>query len=131
MSEGRPSSARRGYDADWRKRRDEQLERQPWCELDAERAVRATFPEYPTAEATANLLAYAFKWMEPSATSFIAGGGHVVRRAGTVDHRKPRRTFPPELQGSDAPGGSEHPDNLRSLCHSCHSRRADDKARRA
>lgn len=135
MSEGRPNSSRRGYDAAWRRRRAAQLERQPWCELDAERAVRAAFPdanqEYvPTLVAA--LLEVSARATGPLPPRAFASAGVLVRLADTVDHRKPRRTFqPPELQGSDAPGGSEHPDNLRSLCHSCHSRRGEDKARRA
>jgi len=45
----------------------------------------------------------------------------VIERATDVDHRKPRRTFPPHLQGSEEIGGSDHPDNLQSLGHACHS----------
>jgi hypothetical protein len=119
--EGRPNAAARGYGSLWRKRAAAHLERVrqrqeaegwpggPWCECEVcENALLQA------------ATAYEKGW--PSWASPL--------QADTVDHRRPRRLFPLELQGSDAPGGSDHPDNLRAMAHGHHSRRRDDKVRR-
>lgn len=121
MPEPRPNSAGRGYGSVWRKRALAHLERVkreqeaegwpggPWCQC-----------EYCTAS----------KIILGSLANGRRLGTILPPRADTVDHWRKRRLFPLHLQGSDAPGGSDHPSNLRAMAHAHHSRRADDKARR-
>jgi hypothetical protein len=136
-SEARPSSAGRGYGAVWRRRRLEHLDRVaarqaeegwpggPWCECEVCQAVLG----FKLPGGCAVLL-------RPEAANYAVvapGGSHpcfILHRADTVDHCRPRRLFSLALQGSDAPGGSDDPSNLRAMSHAHHARRADDKARR-
>jgi len=135
--EGRPNAAARGYGSLWRKRAAAHLERVrqrqeaegwpggPWCECEVCKCVRVRGAE----------LAHVVAAMEklrpiPAGVHAALTPEALLRRADTADHRRPRRLFPLELQGSDAPGGSDHPDNLRAMAHGHHSRRRDDKVRR-
>jgi hypothetical protein len=104
--EGRPNASQRGYGRAWRKRREAHLER---TRVRQESEGRPGGP-----------------WCECEA---CLGSGS-PEKANTVDHRTKRRTFPIHLQGSDGPGGSDHPSNLRAMAAGHHSRRKDDKARR-
>lgn len=129
MRESRPNSAARGYGAEWRRRRAAHLERVrvrqtdegwpggPWCECEECREVRF-----------ARFLALRRHGQIPF-DGVLSSDGQMTA-ADTVDHIRARRLFPLELQGSEDPGGSDHPSNLRALSHSHHSRRTEDKQRR-
>jgi hypothetical protein len=140
VTEARPHSAARGYDRAWRKRQAAHLERVrvrqeaegfpggPWCECERCRLACVAGSD---AEELAVCLAQAensVMVLPPGVTfSYIVAK---PERADTVDHIRPRRSFPLELQGSEEIGGSDHPSNLRAMSHSHHSRRTEDKARR-
>lgn len=126
-SEGRASSAGRGYGAAWRRVRDAHLERVralqeaagwpggPWCECEACDDARSGWSG-PATLKRAQLY-----------DGLVAGPA----KADTVDHVRPRRLYPVELQGATCEGGSDHPSNLRAMAHAHHSRRREDKAQRA
>lgn len=136
--EGRPNANARGYGSAWRKRAAAHLERVrleqeaagwpggPWCQCHGCR--RALLVSRDADELARVLTENLLVAVPPGARIHFVVGEPL--KADTVDHRRPRRLFPLELQGSDAPGGSDHPDNLRAMAHRHHSRRRDDKVRR-
>jgi hypothetical protein len=138
LKESRPNSAARGYGHIWRMRQAEHLERVrkqqeaegrpdgPWCqceECSPPLLKVAGGKELPSLGGSCLVLPR----VEVTIISYVSAN---AEKADTVDHIRKRRTFPLELQGSDQPGGSDHPSNLRAMSHSHHSRRSDDKAAR-
>ena len=105
--DARPSSTRRGYGGSWRRARAAAL-------ADAQARQHLNGRLDPD---------------DPDQRPYCECCANCPERADTVDHWRPRRTFPIQLQGSTGPGGSDHHGNLRPMSHSHHSQRREDKAR--